>query len=270
VYLDYSQIELRIQAVYTILVGTPEPNLCRAYMPFRCHSEEYGDFDPRNTVHISSWNAVRWFLAESPEELWTPIDVHAATTKYAFGVDEKHPDFKKLRSIGKTINFAKNYGAGFGRMRDMFPDKTVEEVNRINDAYYMAFPGVKGYHDYCYSVAMSTAFVPNLFGVKYYNVSGHNLINMLIQGSGAYLMKMKIREIWEYCEEHHIKSRFQMNIHDELSWEWHQDDPPELFYEFKRIMEDWEDSMVPIVAEMAFTKTTWDEKKDIHGIGELQ
>ena len=35
-YLDYSQVELRLQALYTILVGSPDLNLCRAYMPYEC------------------------------------------------------------------------------------------------------------------------------------------------------------------------------------------------------------------------------------------
>jgi len=271
VYLDYSQIELRIQAVYTILVGDPEKNLCRAYMPFGCVSDTFGRFDPKNPVHLAHWHDMPWYLEESTMEIWKPIDVHAATTKYAFGIDETHPEFKKYRSIGKTINFAKNYGAGFGQMKNMFPDKTNEEINRINDAYYIAFPGVKSYHEYCYSIVNSTPAIPNLFGVKYFNVSGHNLINMLIQGSGAFLMKTKIREIWEFCTRNPIiKSRFQMNIHDELSWEWHEDDPPEIFFEFKRIMENWPDAMIPIVAEMAYTKTTWAEKKDVHAREELQ
>ena len=37
VYLDYSQIELRVQALYTILVGEGDLNLCRAYMPYSAH-----------------------------------------------------------------------------------------------------------------------------------------------------------------------------------------------------------------------------------------
>ena len=35
VYLDYSQIELRLQAFYTILIGHPDLNLCRAYSPYK-------------------------------------------------------------------------------------------------------------------------------------------------------------------------------------------------------------------------------------------
>ena len=138
--------------------------------------------------------------------------------------------------------------------------KSEEEVTRINDAYYLAFPGVKHYHDYCYARAQAYAYTENLFGIKYYGVSGHKLINLLIQGSAAYYLKWKIRELWEYTKANGIKSRFQMNIHDELSWERHKTET-EVFFEFQRIMQDWPDTQVPIVAEMDVTTTTWADKK---------
>ena len=106
VYLDYSQIELRFQALYTILVGHPDLNLCRAYMPYKCHNTKGVSFDYTNPEHIKAWNDI-WYLDENPEQQWTPTDVHGATTKAAFDIDESHPDFHDLRYIGKRVNFAK-------------------------------------------------------------------------------------------------------------------------------------------------------------------
>ena len=48
----------------------------------------------------------------------------------------------------------KNYGAQLGKIKEMYPDKSEEECQRINDAYYKAFPGVKNYHQYCYNIYM--------------------------------------------------------------------------------------------------------------------
>lgn len=269
VYCDYSQIELRFQAMYTILVGSPDLNLCRAYMPYQCHLKDGTKFDYTNPEHIKRWRE-EWYLDENPEEQWEPTDVHGATTTAATGLKKGDPGFKEARyAIGKRTNFAKNYGAQYGKIRQMFPDKTEEECRRINDAYYTAFPGVKEYHNYCYQRAME-AHTVNLFGVRYYNVSGHKLINMLIQGSAAFYLKWKIRQLYDYCKAHNVKSRWQMQIHDELSWEKHKDDPLEVFIELQNIMGDWSDALVPIVAEMDATKTTWAEKHGIEGIDELR
>ncbi len=269
IYCDYSQIELRFQALYTILVGHPDLNLCRAYMPYKCHLPDGTQFDYTNPEHIKNWKG-EWYLDENPEERWEPVDVHGATTTAATGLKKGDPGFKEARyAIGKRTNFAKNYGAQFGKIRQMFPDKSEEECRRIDQAYYTAFPGVKEYHNYCYQRALES-YTVNLFGIRYYNVSGHKLINMLIQGSAAFFLKWKIKQLYDYCKAHNIKSRWQMQIHDELSWEKHKDDPLEVFIEMQNIMNDWADTLVPIVAEMDATKTTWAEKQGIEGIDELR
>ena len=270
VYLDYSQIELRFQALYTILIGHPDFNMCRAYMPYECVDKNNNPFDFNNPKHIKNWNK-EWFHKENPTEPWSPVDVHGATTTAATGKTPDDPEFSTLRNtIGKRVNFAKNYGAELSRIKQMFPNKTHEECVRINDAYYKAFPGIKTYHTFCTYRAQMYSNTPNLFNVRYYNVSGHKLKNLLIQGSAAYYLKIKIIELYEYCVKHNIKSKFQMQIHDELSWEYDPEDPPEVFFKFKEIMENWTKSKIPIIADMEATVTTWADKQEINSIDELK
>ena len=268
VYLDYSQIELRFQALYTILVGNPDLNLCRAYMPYQCISKSGEEFNYSNPEHIRHWKDP-WFYKENPTKVWTPTDVHGATTKAAFDIDETHPDFHRLRYVGKRVNFAKNYGAQYGKICQMFPEYDAERCRKIDAAYYTAFPGVKAYHAYCYD-RQQYSYTTNLFGIRYYNVSGHKLINMLVQGSAAFYLKLKIIQLYKYSKEHNLKTRWQMQIHDELSWEHHIDDDPAEFFEFKRIMEDWDEALVPIVADMEVTTTTWAEKVEVETEEELR
>ena len=162
----------------------------------------------------------------------------------------------------------KNYGAQRGKIREMFPEATEEEVTKINDAYYTAFPGVKAYHQYCYSRADYYSYTVNLFGVRYYGVSGHKLINLLVQGSAAYYLKWKMRLLYELKQSGKMKSRYILNIHDEVQYEWHKDEQPEILYLMKEIMEDWPDTKVPIVAEVEYTTTNWAEKKAVHSLEE--
>ena len=279
-YLDYSQVELRLQALYTIMVGHPDLNLCRAYMPYKCkhivsdgsigcglYQYHYEDFDYTNPDHIKHAYDWDWYLDEDLTKKWTPTDVHAATTHVAFPDLDVHSDeFKKLRGkVGKRVNFAKNYGAQFNRIKVMFPDYDDETIHRIDDAYYKAFPGVKKYHEYCYNIVNESPYVENLFGVRYYGLSGHKLINCLVQGSGAYLLKERIKEVDEYIQSHHLKSRMQMQIHDEISYEIY---PGEEKYvkEFKRIMQKFDDSYVPIVADLEWTTTNWADKEEVDEI----
>lgn len=109
VYLDYSQIELRFQALYTILVGHADTNLCRAYMPYNCISPDGKCMDYNNPDDIRNWKG-DWYYKENPQEHWEPTDVHGATTTEAFGIVKGHPDFHDLRYIGKRVNFARLNG----------------------------------------------------------------------------------------------------------------------------------------------------------------
>lgn len=267
IYLDYSQIELRFQALYTILVGHPDINLCRAYMPYECVDENGVEFDYNNPEHIKNWKA-KWYYKEDTAKHWIPTDVHGATTKAAFGIDENHPDYHDLRYVGKRVNFAKNYGAQYSKICQMFPDRTPEECRRIDAAYYTAFPGVKEYHNYCYARAKEFSYTENMFGVRYYGLSGHKLINTLVQGSAAFYLKLKIIELFEYMQKNNLKSKLQMQIHDELSWCVYKGEESE-FFKLKEIMETWSDSLVPIVADMEITHTNWAEKFEVSTLEEL-
>lgn len=262
IYLDYSQIELRIQAIYTLLLENPDLNLCRAYMPFQCIQPDGTRFDPFNQEHINRWQE-DWYKIENGE-LWEPIDLHGATTEEAFDVTPEDDNFRKLRALGKRINFAKNYGAQLEVTRDIvttiMPDVSEEELKSIDGAYYRAFPGIKTYQSYCYRLADHQAFATNLFGVRYWNVNGHKLINMLIQGAGAWLLKLAMIKIHELLKDYH--TQMQMNIHDEISFIYDPRDPIELFQKIKDIMEEWDDAPIPIIADAEITYTYWSEKED--------
>ena len=279
-YLDYSQIELRLQALYTILVGHADLNLCRAYMPYKCktiindgsigceqYQYHYEDFDYKNPEHIKHAYDWKWYYDEDLSKEWIPTDVHAATTHVAFpDLDTSSDEFKKLRGkVGKRVNFAKNYGAQFNRIKVMFPDYDDETIHRIDDAYYKAFPGVKQYHEYCYEICKTAPYAVNLFGVRYYGLSGHKLINCLVQGSGAYFLKEKICALDKYITENNLKSRMQMQIHDEISFEIAEGEEQHV-YKFKEIMQEFDGSYVPVIADLEFTKTTWGEKYECEEI----
>lgn len=237
-------------------------------MPYKCINNVGTLFDYNNPDHIKNWDK-DWYYEEDPTKHWEPTDVHGATTMSATGLTPADPEFKTLRStIGKKVNFAKNYGAQKGRIRQMFPECTEAEVAKIDASYYNTFPGVKEYHNYCYGRANMYSYTENLFGVKYYGVNGHKLINSLVQGSAAFYLKKKIREVYDYFKINKIQSTFQMNIHDELSWEVFDGEEPN-FFEIKRIMEDWTDALVPIVAEMDITNKTWDDKKGVHSLEDI-
>lgn len=264
-YADYSQIELRIQAMYTLLIGEPDTNLCRAYMPYKCINYLTKEVFQADEAFIKRWDEKQedgktsaWLMEDGNP--WIPTDLHAATTHNIFpDIPMDSPEFKKLRSeYGKRTNFACNYGAKPKKIHQMYPRISWEEAVKIYEAYTKTFPGVVAYQKWCYTLYNTQGYGINLYGRRYYGSNGHNGANAHIQGTGADLLKEKIIDLHEFLKPY--KTRMQMNIHDEISFVM----PPEethLIPTIKHIMEDVQGTLVPIVAELEISETTWAEKK---------
>lgn len=256
VFIDFSSEELRLQALYTILIGHPDTNLCRAFMPFQCKNEEGRVFSYK--TDLKTFRQQKWYLIENPTQEWTPTDLHSKTTLTAFPeLTEDHPDFKHYRKMGKSTNFAKNYGASAQTLIKQFGYEP-ELAQRLSNAYDTTFPGVKEYKKYVSNILNKQNYVTNLFGRRYYNASSHKCCNYLIQGSGADYLKLKLIELNKFLEPY--KSRIQTTIHDEIGYEIYKGEEF-LIPQIKAIMEDLKGTYVPMVSEVEITTTTWDEKK---------
>ena len=263
-FLDYSQIELRVQANYTYEISGGDLNMCRAYMPHKCvkyyvneQGSGYIEFDPK--LHVKEIFTKDWYTIEGNVK-WTPTDLHSATTKEAFpDVDEKSEEFKKLRGLGKATNFAKNYGATKNALMEQFGFEEDVAI-KLDKAYYQAFPKILDYQNLVRKIYYQRGYVRNMYGRRYYMNDKrfvYRLYNYLIQGSCADMLKSKIIDVYKLLKPY--KSRFQMNIHDEMSFEIY-DGEEFLIEKIKAIMEDVPRMIVPVVAEVETTTTNWAEK----------
>jgi DNA polymerase I len=293
-YLDYSQVELRSQADYTIKVSGGDLNLCRAYMPFKCHRIENGITIPYDFQTIDGrreWNKYKWYLNESPETEWHPTDVHGQTThnallllgyecktmykeyvfKGTFTLDKPfvphihEKEYGLIRGKGKTFNFMKNYGGGLGAAMKQL-NLTREVAQALIDGYSKAFPHVMTYQKMVERQHGKQGYVTNTYGRRYYlrdASKSYKLGNYLIQGSCADALKQAIVLVDEYIVAHNLKTSMLMPIHDEIQFSLPAEERHHLL-EFKRIMEEVFESwcLVPIVADMEITTTNWKEKEE--------
>lgn len=268
IYLDYSAQELRVTATYTYLIGSPDKNLLRAYCPWDCHDSTGHTFDCEDPADRARSYSEPWFLNEDNTQ-WKKTDLHGLMTHTIFPeLSEDDPQWHDLRYVGKRCNFLKAYGGSYDCIRQSFPDFTDELCHRIDEAYYQTHPGVKAYHECCKRWAR-LSYMDNLYGVKYYGVNAHHLRNTLIQGTCAYMTKDRHEAALKFMQEHHMKSKIVLAIHDELQWYWHKDDDPALMFELQKVMQDI-DSQCPIISDLEVTKTNWKEKVEIGNEEELQ
>ena len=259
-YLDYSQIELRVQANYTYDISGGDLNMCRAYMPFECHNSKNEPFNPE-TDHDLIYKE-KWFKNENNEP-WTPVDLHSATAMEAFpDVDPNSEEFKHLRFLGKSTNFAKNYGATTKALMEQFGFDPIT-AKKLNDGYYKAFPKILDYQKAVTQGFYRKGFVKNRYGRRYYLQNTrfiYRLYNYIIQGTCADMLKEKIIEVDKLLAPY--KSRFQMNIHDELSFEIF-DGEEHLIGVIKQIMENVSWMQVPVVADVEKTTASWADKESV-------
>lgn len=290
-YLDFSQVELRVQAHYTLPFGG-DTNLCRAYMPFECVHHETGElYDYKTLEGRKRWGELRagyptdvhwedqlkqgWSVWVVPEtgNPWKPTDVHAQTTTKALGilgydVEAMSPDdFAQWRGIGKGFNFMRNYGGGAQKASDTL-GITLEEATAMVNGYTEAFPKVIDYQNYVVRAMEAKGFVYNLYGRRYYIKNSRRFYkcgNYLIQGTCADDLKNKMLQIDQFLTENNCKSRIVMCIHDEIQYEvW--DGEEWIIPKIKAIMEYTPLVQVPIVSDVEKTTGTWADKKKVLNI----
>lgn len=249
-YIDYSQVELRLQAEYTYYAssGYGDVNMLRAYMPFKCIEKE-GKF----------------YFEENPTIEWHGVDLHTQSTQQAFPtVDPTSKEFKKLRSLGKRVNFALIYGASLKRVQFALSDCDPAVVSKLYNGFHERFINVKTYSNWVSkNWTINKGYVTNLLGRRYY-ISEYNdvykLNNYLIQGSAADIIKVVIIKVDKFLRDNHLKTRLQGCIHDELCI-CVAEGEHDVINKIKHIMETAVKTYVPLVAEISVSTTNWAEKR---------
>ena len=249
VYIDYSQVELRLQAEYTYYAtkGLGDVNMLRAYMPFQCHQVNG-----------------KWVHNEDLED-WQAVDLHTQSTAEAFpDMDVESAEFKKMRSIGKRVNFALIYGSSLRKIQEILADCDPQIVEKLYNGFKSKFKGVKTYNNWIgTNWGLNGGYVTNLLGRRYYindSKDVYKLNNYLIQGSAADIIKLVIIKVDNYLRKGHFKTRLQGCIHDELCICVAAGEH-DVIYKIKEIMETTVKTFVPLVAEISISTTNWAEKK---------
>ena len=250
-YIDYSQVELRLQAEYTYYCtkGYGDINMIRAYKPFKCHKNEKDEW-----------------IQDDDGEVWKGVDLHTQSTVMAFpDVDVHSAEFKKLRYIGKRVNFALIYGASLRKVIEAVGDADPEIVAKLYNGFHARFKDVKTYNKWVTTQwYRNNGYVTNLMGRRYYITDEkdvYKLNNYMIQGSAADIIKTVICRIDNMLQKGNYKTRLQGCIHDELCV-CVAEGEHDIIYRIKDMMENTVKTFVPLVAEIEITNTNWAEKHE--------
>jgi len=227
----------------------------KAFIPengFKLFSFDYSQIDLRSMAHISEDKTM-------VQAFQNGEDIHTKTAMEIFRVKEKDVD-TKMRRMAKTINFGVIYGmSSFGLSARAGVSRT--EAKDFIERYFKRFSGVAKYIERSKKDAIEKGYVETIFGRKRYvqelqsrnwqiKASGERMaINMPIQGTSADIVKMAMRDVWEWLEKEKLTGDIKMllQVHDELLFEIKKDVDDKKIQKIKEIMEGVTKLKVPLI-----------------------
>lgn len=155
-----------------------------------------------------------------------------------------------------------NYGAAPATVADKL-NVDMDTATRLVNGYKKTFKGVVDFGKWLGTEVYTIDAFPNLFKRMYYSRNKHKLQNWLVQGSGADLLLIKLRETYEYLKTHPWWS-YTLTVHDEIDFACQDIPKDQLKKEIKEMQNilKYSFSAVDIISDVEYTTTNWGEKKD--------
>lgn len=193
-------------------------------------------------------------------------DLHGiAATKY-FGVKPRDDDFKLMRSVAKTQNYAMLYGAQAYRLHRTLMEEagihvSVTVCEGYIDAYWKTNYMIGRLRNNLQDEVSDTGGIRNPYGRFIIIPIGFEYIaiNALIQSTAADIIKCKMLECQEILKD--SRSYLVLMVHDELIFEIHRSDV-HLIPLLKSAMEESSKFSIPITCSTKWGKN-WLEKRKV-------
>ncbi|WP_179395167.1 DNA polymerase I [Lacticaseibacillus absianus] len=240
----------------------------QAFIPsqlgWQIFSSDYSQIELRVLAHISGdANMQAAFRADR--------DIHANTAMKIFGLtaaDQVTPD---MRRQAKAVNFGIVYGiSDFGLAKNI--GITRKQAKAFIDGYFEQYPQVHDFMARMVAIAREQGYVETLFHRRRYLSQIHSrnfnlrqfaertAMNTPIQGSAADIIKIAMVRMQAMLDEHHLKSRMLLQVHDELIFEGPADEMAQLATLVPKVMDAAVSLDVPLKVESHYGKTWFDAK----------
>ena len=157
-------------------------------------------------------------------------DIHEATARAMYEIDEGEAVSADARRIAKILNFGVIYGLGpVGVARQT--DLTRKQGQEFIDMYFAKYPGIRDYLEGVKNDAKRNGYVETLMGRRrklpelqspnpgYRAAAERMAVNMPIQGTAADIVKIAMINIDAEMESRKLESRMSIQVHDELIFE---------------------------------------------------
>lgn len=234
-----------------------------AQQGFKLVSMDYSQIELRILAHFSHDSA----LIESFNQ---GKDIHTTTAVRIFGIKEEEVT-SEMRRFAKIINFSIIYGkTRYGLAADL--KISVKDADKYIRNYFSAHSGVSDFLDKVVKEAQKKGYVRTMYGrIRFipeihsdksntFSLGKRYAINTIIQGTAADIIKIAMNRIYDTDFIKNDSARMLLQIHDELVFEIREDIFTKVIREFREIMENVDDFLVPLTVGVG-TGDNWYETK---------
>lgn len=193
-------------------------------------------------------------------------DVHDATAMDIFEhVYEQNK--KEYRRIAKTLNFGMIYGMGINLLAQSLsiPVHKAHEILSIYDQKYR----IRSFISKMTSILYRQGYISLGWMKRDFHVPkklAYKCVNILIQGSAAYIIKLAMLKLKEILIENFPWLQLLIQLHDELIFEIHKSIlSNDIINRIKSTMEVYDVFKVPITVSVSYADKSWGEKKEWTG-----
>jgi len=193
------------------------------------------------------------------------------------GGEDPHTYVAKLLDIArkkaKTVNFGLLYGMGLNSLAGALK-VGVNEARNLKYSYFRRLPRVENLFGASKTIALSRGYIYNKYGRRIFLDDpkfAYKLVNYLIQGTGADVVRHAMPKIDAMFQENKALSGMLAQIHDELLFEIHESEL-HLIAKCREIMENEYEPFngMRLTAGVSWSKKSWAVRDQIDGIPTLE
>ena len=223
---------------------------------------DYSQIELRVLAHISEDQHMQ-------EAFIQDEDIHNATARRVFNIDENQSVDSNMRRNAKAVNFGIVYGiSDYGLSHNL--NITRKKAKEYIDTYFEKFPGIQTYMTSIVDEAKAKGYVSTLFNRRRYlpdiHASNFNIrsfaertaMNSPIQGTAADIIKIAMIQLDKELKERQLASRMLLQVHDELILEGPESEMEILSDLVPQIMNNAVSLSVPMKVEFDQGNTWYD------------
>ena len=259
---------------------TRESGVRRAYKPRKGLKFRFADLsqvEMRFAAHFANERSLIKGFNEDPD-----FDTHRSTAIQMYGVPAPS---ERQRKFGKILNFTTLFGGGENKVAEQLRErmKAIEALQALRELHYELQPGEDPHQALAHhlktrynqgmpnmrratreaaEIAEAREFVMTTYGYhRYIEGRWYRAFNTQVQGSAGSHAKQALAKVYREKQLRDGALACLLLIHDEIVYE--SDGDPQTDRDVLELMADRSRFRVPIIADLAGSDTSWQEKKKI-------